>query len=409
MPQEQLQEQESEQTLVLLAIENKIIVEAFSKDGGLDSIIEQARQEVAGFVHDLSTAAGRKKTASMAHKVSKFKMRLDGMGKDLTSESKKKIAVIDKSRKAMREALSDLKAEVRKPLTEWEEAEVRRGQIHRSNLAGIRGLALIIHPETGDKITLAEMEENLFELQLIIIGESWEEFKPEAEGAKEASMFALSAAIKETREQLAKELELEKLRQEKIEREKKEHEDKIAKEAAEKARLEAEEKAEKERVKAKKVAADKAAKIEADKQAALRREKEQKERAEKAEREKEAAEKQAKFDALNAKNARIAAEEQAKTDAKNAEKARIAAKEKAKEDAAVAAEKAKQDQIDLQKQKEADEIIIQEKLEANKKHVGKIRGEAKDSLIALGLTQDTARKLVLAVHNGEVKNISIKY
>lgn len=413
MPQEQLIEQEEEQGLVV--IENKSVIKAFSEQGGLDSIIEEARQVVDGFEHDLSTVAGRAKTASVAYKVSLFKGRLDGLGKGLVADKKKKLKVIDDSRKAMREALDAIRDEARKPLTDWEEKEERRGQKHRDAIAAIRFLALVVHVESGEKLTLPELEENLAELNAIKITESWEEFELEADKARNECADALSIFIGETRAQIAKDAELERLKKEEVERKKKEYEDDLKAKAAEKARLEAEEKAEKLRAKAKKDAEDKAAKIEADKRAAIAATKVEKERAEKAEREKEAAENQAKFDALNAENARIAAEEQAKTDAENAEIARIAAEKKAKKDADLAAEKAKQKQIRLHRQKEADEKADQERRESNMAHKKKINNAAVKSLVDLGaavdipVSKELAQKIVIAIALGEIKGVVIGY
>ncbi len=408
MPQEQLIEQEEDQGLVV--IENKSVIKAFSEKGGLDSIIEEARQVVDGFEHDLSTVAGRAKTASVAYKVSKFKSRLDGMGKDLVSDWKKKAKAVDDNRKGMREALDAIRDEARKPLTEWEAKEERRGQKHRDAIAAIRFLALVVHVESGEKLTLPELEENLAELNAIKITESWEEFELEADKARDESANALSIFIGETRAQIAKDAELERLKKEEIERKKKEYEDNLKKEAAEKARILAEEKAENERIEAERVATEKAEKIEADKKAALRREKEQKERAERAEQEKEAAEKLIKLNAERAENDRIAAEKQSKIDAEKAEADRIAAEKKAKQDTIDAAEKAKQDQIDLQNAINSAEKAKQEKREANTKHIGKIRKAAKESLIVyLGIDEDLAKRIVMAVHNAEIKNISIKY
>ena len=43
----------------LIAIEEKTALTVFSSDNGLDPIIQQAKQAVSEFEHDLSTAAGR--------------------------------------------------------------------------------------------------------------------------------------------------------------------------------------------------------------------------------------------------------------------------------------------------------------------------------------------------------------
>ena len=53
----------------LIAIEEKNALTVFTQDNGLDEIIKQVEMEVATFEHDLSTGAGRKRTASLANQV----------------------------------------------------------------------------------------------------------------------------------------------------------------------------------------------------------------------------------------------------------------------------------------------------------------------------------------------------
>ncbi|TDI70252.1 MAG: hypothetical protein E2O86_04100 [Bacteroidetes bacterium] len=71
-------------------------------------------------------------------------------------------------------------------------------------------------------------------------------------------------------------------------------------------------------------------------------------------------------------------------------------------------EKEENDAEDAKEQaaKEAEEVA---KRESNKKHIGKIRREAKDCLIACGLSEEIAKEVVLAIHKGNIKNVQIKY
>ncbi len=84
-----------------------------------------------------------------------------------------------------------------------------------------------------------------------------------------------------------------------------------------------------------------------------------------------------------------------------AEKEKSAAAER-EEKARIDAENAKR----LQAEAEAEE---DRKREANRAYVGKVRKEAKESLIALGLDEAMAKKVVLAINSGDVNHISIKY
>ena len=65
----------------LITIDRQQVLEIYSKPGGMSPIMEQMRGVVESFKHDVSTQAGRKETASLAHKVSKFKVYLDDIGK----------------------------------------------------------------------------------------------------------------------------------------------------------------------------------------------------------------------------------------------------------------------------------------------------------------------------------------
>lgn len=109
----------------LIQIEEATALEVFSSQGGLDPLLDQARDVVRDFEHDLSTATSRKRTASLAMKVRRLKTRLDGMGKDLTADWAKKKKAVDTNRKAMRDELDVLAKEARQPLDEWEAEQAR--------------------------------------------------------------------------------------------------------------------------------------------------------------------------------------------------------------------------------------------------------------------------------------------
>lgn len=106
----------------LVIVEEKNVLVAFT-DGSLDPIIKQAKDLVDSFDYDLSTGVSRAKIASLSAKVSKFKVKLDDIGKDLTSDWKAKSLLVDKSRKKMRDELDELRDLARKPLTDWEDQQ----------------------------------------------------------------------------------------------------------------------------------------------------------------------------------------------------------------------------------------------------------------------------------------------
>jgi len=119
----------------IIKINETTVLEAFTNNDGLEVVIEEAKNVVNDFEHDMKNGASRQRTASLAQKVRTLKTRLDGMGKDLTSDWAKKKKAVDANRKSMREALDDLSKEARKPLTDWEDAEkLKAAQIEAEKL-----------------------------------------------------------------------------------------------------------------------------------------------------------------------------------------------------------------------------------------------------------------------------------
>ena len=113
---------------------------------------------------------------------------------------------------------------------------------------------------------------------------------------------------------------------------------------------------------------------------------------------------------------KIEFEQRAKIQAENAEREKEASiererirSENAEREKKDAVERAKQAEIDRQAEKQRKADAEQAKLEANKKHVGAIRKAAKESLISLGIGEETARKIVLAISHGKISNITINY
>lgn len=104
----------------LIELTNDTAMSIFTGEKGLDPYVQQVVDEVNCFEHDLTTAAGRKRTISLASKVAKIKVKYDDCGKDLVSVWKASAAKVDKARKKMRDELDDLKILARKPVTDWE-------------------------------------------------------------------------------------------------------------------------------------------------------------------------------------------------------------------------------------------------------------------------------------------------
>lgn len=120
-----MSEEKTEVALVSLPSVPAELEQAFINDEFIDSLIKTIREEATAVVGDLNKAAGRKVYISMAAKVRSTKVMIDDAGKDLVAEMKKRPALVDASRRKVREALDELAVEIRKPVTDWEAEQDR--------------------------------------------------------------------------------------------------------------------------------------------------------------------------------------------------------------------------------------------------------------------------------------------
>ncbi|MDV2115323.1 hypothetical protein [Alcaligenes faecalis] len=331
---------------------------------GLDPYIERIRQEVTGHEPDLKTKKGRDAIASRAFKVRKIKTALDGLGKEQVDRLKEIPKLIDAERKRMRETLDALADEVRKPLTDWEEAEASRVALHRADLDGMAEQAR----EVGG-LDVEALRQRIATVESAVIGESWEEFEAEAHRVKAKALEILNAALTERQNYEAEQAELAELRRKQTEQEQKDREAEIARQAAEKARADAEAKAQAER--------DAAAKREADAKAAQAK---------------------AEQDAKDAAERQRRAEEQAEAE-------RLASVERAKQ----AAEAARQTEIKRQADAKAAEDAAQRKREADIAHKASINNAALAAFIENGLPDACAKQAVILIAKGLIPAIRIQY
>jgi hypothetical protein len=379
---------ETEVVLSLELVEAKPINPlAVFTQSGLDAVLNEIEREARALVLDISTPQGRKEIASVAHKIAKTKVALDGLGKDLVANWKEQAKVVDKERARGWARLEDLQKEIRKPLTDWEEAEKNRISDHEAAINQIVTAGAFCR-DKWQSISLTEAHQ---QRQLIAINREWQEFSSRAEREIKRGLELLEEAAAKRLVYDAEQAELARLRSEEAARVIREREELIARVAAEKARRDAEELA---------------AKREAD---LLR---EQREAAAKAEREqKAAAEREAALEAAKAKAIRDweAAEIKAKEDARlateRAEAARVAS-----ENAAQEREKAA---IERERQKVAEEREAEQKAAegraADKAHKSTVNIAAATSFISAGLSPEDAKKAVTAIAKGLIKYVRIDY
>jgi hypothetical protein len=150
--------------------------------GGLDAVLAEIRAKATAEPADVTTAAGRKAIASAAYKVAQSKTFLDEAGKRLVEDQKRTVAKVDAERKRMRDELDALKAEVRLPLTTWEQQheeargaiaalrELPRNSAGQSSAALRSVLASIDNLAVGDSIP-ADMQAEYAAVQADVAGE----------------------------------------------------------------------------------------------------------------------------------------------------------------------------------------------------------------------------------------------
>lgn len=359
---------------------------------GLGAILDKVAAEVRSTVIDVSTESGRKAARSLAYKVARSKTALDDMGKDLVADWKAKSAKVDAERKAIRDGLDVLKAEVMKPVEEWEESEEQRVTARVNWIREIEAMAVFV----GDPSAAAVAD------RLRSITDyperDWQEFADQAAAAMAGARTELETALLVATKREADAAELEALRREKAEREERERQEREAKEAQQRAE-EAERQAEAERQRiaeeAARVAREKA---EAEARAAAAAAEAERERID---RERQEAEQRA----AKAEQDRKDAEERARLAAEQAERDRIAAAEKAEQDRLAAIEEERKRVADEQAAAEAEA----KRREADEQHRAAINRAALDAFVALGLDEANAKKVIIAIAQRLIPNITIQY
>lgn len=336
----------------------------YTAPAGLDPYLQQIRQEIDAFEPDVSTKKGRDAIASIAHKVARSKVALDNIGKQLVDELKDVPRKIDAERKRMRDLLDQWKDDVRRPLTEWEDAEEARVVAHKNAVQGLNSHALGL----GD-LTAAQIRARIEVLNGTAVGPQWEEFEAEAHRVKAQALETLSAALAAREKHEAEQAELARLRAEAQACEQKEREERIAREAAERAQREAE------------------AKAQAEREAITRREQEAKAAAERRELELKLASERAereKAEALRREQEAKAEADRKAAEAVEAEKRRVAAL------AAAEAAEAK-------------------RREADKQHKAQVNRAAVQALVEGGVSEDCAKVVITLIAKKAIPAVSITY
>lgn len=347
----------------LQVVEQNAIADAFASQGGTKGLFEKIATEARSIIFDMSVKKERDALKSFAYNLARTKTTVDNYGKELVAEIKKKSSAIDADRKFWRDSMDSLQAEVRKPLTDFENAEKERVAKHEDAIQFIKD-----HAPAADATAL-KLKGNIAFLENLNIDSRYEEYEEQAKLAKFETLEKLRTALAAREKYEAEQAELERFRAAEQERLQREHEERIAAQAAEKARIEAEQKAKAEIENAereKRESAEREARLQAEKEAALLREEQLKQQA--IEREK-LAEIQ-KQQAIEAERKRIETEQAAKAEAEQqAEQARL----------------------------------------ANVEHMRSINSEILNKLMEIGLDEGQGKEVITAIAKNQVPYVSIKY
>ena len=351
--------------LQILEQNSNAIIEAFKTDGGAQSLFDRMAEQARSVVPDLSTDKGRKAIASMARKVASSKTAFDAHGKELKEQYTVITSKIDADRKLFRDQCDALRDEIRKPLTDWENADKERIARHEGAIKEITDLLL---PENilVDSDVIAS---NIRWLEKVPMGTMFEEFEDRIKLAKFETLEKLRIAFDDKLKLETEQAELEALRQAETLRQQQERDAQISREATEKAEREAEEKARIER-----------------------------ERVQKEKDEAEQREENLKREAEQALIREAQLKEQAEQQAKQAE---------IDKQQAIEAERKRIEQQQFnQAEKERKE---QEAREANKAHKKAVCDSILVELAKLNIDEAIGQNLIKAIYNNQIPNISIKF
>lgn len=328
-------------------------------EGGdyLNDFIQRVRGEVTSEVPDLTTVKGRKRVASLAAQVSSAKAAVEKPGREYLKVIKAKPKLIEENLREFVRSMDALRDEVRAPLNQWEAEQARIAAEIDRRITDIKSIASNIDGANAEQ--LRKWLENSDQIE---IDETLGDRQGEAAAALVLTQKTLRDALARREAFEAEQAALEKQRlEQEAERQRLERE-RIEREAEERARIAAEEKARK------------------DAEESQRREIEARMAQERAEREAEAAK-----------------QREAEAKAKAAEQAERAAQ--------AAAEAERQRIADEQAAQAAEEKRRQE----DQEHRGTINREAKADLVALGLDDETAKQILIAIITGTVRHVSVRY
>jgi colicin import membrane protein len=369
-----------------------------------DQFYERMKAETDKHVPDVTTAAGREAIRKLAFGVTKTKTSLDKAGLELTADWRAKTKSVNAARGPIVARLTALADEVRKPLTDWENAEAARIAANEAVVADIRNGATVTSEDTAE--TVEARGRRIW--AITFPADTWLPAEIEvAEAAKRATVGALVAAKKRLVQEEADRAELAALRKEREEREERDRLAQIERERiANEERIERERAAEEERAERQR---------REDEAEAIRQREAEEERQRLAEEQRQrdaaAAIEQAARDAAD--KARREAEEEAE---------RLRQKERDEAEEKLAIERRERERLEqlerereaeAQRKRDADAAAAEadRQRQADAEHRRTIIAEAVSDVVAAcaGLPDDMARDIVNAIASGQVRHAAVSF
>ncbi|QDC37068.1 hypothetical protein [Sphingobium fuliginis] len=363
-------------TTALAPVDNAAAAVVLFDQDKFDAFYAKLKADIDAVPVDLTTDKGRKAIASAAAKVRTEKASIDRDRKRLTQEWRDNTALVNNAWKGIEAKLDTLAVEARKPLTDWEEAEKARitecdAIINQVSLAGVVTLE-----DTAETVRLRG--KSVWET--VIDPERFGDKFDQAMRAKEHAVDMLKIALARLTREESERAELERLRE--ADRLRKEEEERVA-------------------------AAQEAARREAEEQRLYEERRAAKEKAvlEELEREKAAAAEQAQ------RQAEAAAEAERQRIQREHEEALAAERRRAEE-----AERARQAEVDriaredAARKAEADRLAAEQAARAaDEAHRSEVKAKAAGALVAMGLAERTAFRVVQAICANDIPNVRLEF
>lgn len=335
------------------------LIDLRSKVDGLDSDVSIRKNREA--IREAAAEVGRKGAA-----IERDRLRLTKEWRDMTAK-------VNEAGKDINEKLKSLQAEVRKPLTEWEEAERARVAECEAIIARLSNDGICTEEDTAATVRARGTEVYSTVIDPELFGDLYER----AKGAQHHAVDMLKISLARLTQEEADRAELEELRAKAAERDRIEAE-RVAAEQEKQRQADAEKRAEEARIAAEKAAKEREEQIARDAATKAQREAE----------EKHAAELQAERD----RAAKIERDAQAERD-------KVAAAERAREQA-LANERAEAARIAAEDAKRA----------RNQAHRAQRMGEAKIAIMAAGsIDEATAILIVKAIVADRIPHVSLEF